>query len=92
MATSVKIDETVKSRLEELQARIKLETGRKVTQQELLDRLVTDAYDDREEFVRGFRDEYEPPTDEEIEVLLTPTISSGVETDEDDIDEVLYGE
>ena len=44
MTTSVKMDEETKSQLEELQAKIKLETGRKVTQQELLRRLVDDAY------------------------------------------------
>ena len=42
MGTSVEMDEETSSRLEELQAQIKLETGRKVSQQELLRRLVDD--------------------------------------------------
>ncbi|MDB2244987.1 hypothetical protein PM076_01035 [Halorubrum ezzemoulense] len=40
MATAVKVDEDAKSRLEELQAEIRLRTGKRVTQQELLSRLI----------------------------------------------------
>lgn len=47
MATSVEMDEDTKSRIEELQAEIRLETGRKVTQQALLDRIVSRAYESR---------------------------------------------
>ncbi len=93
MATSVKMDEHTKSRLEELQATIKLETGRKVTQQELLDRLVDRAFDSKEEFVDSFRedDEWEGLTEEEIERWLSGTTDWGVETTEEEIDEILYG-
>ena len=93
MATSVKMDEHTKSRLEELQAEIKLETGRKVTQQELLDRLVDRAFDSKEEFVDSFRegDEWEGLTEEEIERWLSGTTDWGVETTEEEIDEILYG-
>lgn len=57
MSTSVKMSESAKSRLEELQAEIRLETGRKVTQQELLDRLVENAYGSKNELIDSFRDE-----------------------------------
>ena len=40
MATAVKVDEDAKSRLEELQAEIRLRAGTRVTQQELLTRLI----------------------------------------------------
>lgn len=90
--TSVKMDEHTKSRLEELQAEIKLETGRKVTQQELLDALVERAYASREEVIDSFRDEGPDLTDEEIERWLSGTSDWGVETSEDEIDDILYGE
>lgn len=93
MATSVKMDEHTKSRLEELQALVKLRTGRKVTQQELLDRLVQRAYDSREAFVESFRPEdgWEGLSEEEVERWLSGTTDWGVETSEEDVDEVLYG-
>jgi hypothetical protein len=91
MATAVKMDEETKSKLEELQAEIKLKTGRKVTQQEVLARLVESAVESRSAFVDSFRDSPEALSDEEIERFNRGTISSGVETDEEDIDDVLYG-
>lgn len=91
MATAVKMDEEAKSLLEELQAEVKLETGKKVTQQELLSRLVEDAYESKSEFVDSFRETTVPLSDEEREAFHSGMFSSGVETDEDDIDDVLYG-
>lgn len=90
--TSVKMDEETKSRLEELQAEIKLETGRKVTQQELLDRIVSDAYGSRDDLVDSFRDEWEGLSEEEIERWLSGTSDWGFETTEAEIDDVLYGD
>jgi hypothetical protein len=92
MATSVKMDEETKSRLEELQAEIKLETGRKVTQQELLDRIVTHALATKSEVVDSFRERTVPLSDEEIETFNQGTFDSGTETDEDDIDQLVYEE
>jgi len=93
MATSVKMDEDTKSRLEELQALVKLRTGRKVSQQALLDRLVEQAYESREAFVESFRvdDDWEGLSEAEIERWLSGTTDWGVETSEADVDETLYG-
>lgn len=91
MATSVKMDERTKDRLERLQAEIKLETGRKVTQQELLKRLLDSAYESRSEFIDSFRDEWDGLTDDETDRLLSGTTESGNPIDEDEIDDVLYG-
>lgn len=90
MATSVKMDEETKSRLEELQAEVKLATGEKVTQQELLSKLVAQAWESREAFVDSFRETHVPLSEAEREAFHRGTISSGVETGEEDIDEVLY--
>jgi hypothetical protein len=90
MATAVKMDEDTKSKLEELQAEIKLRTGRKVTQQELLERLVDSAYGSRAEFVDSFRTTGSL-SPEDVDAFNRGQISSGVRTDEADIDEILYG-
>ncbi|WP_049929141.1 hypothetical protein [Halopiger goleimassiliensis] len=92
MATSIKVTDATKSRLEELQAEIRLETGTNVTQQELLERIVTDSYESKDELIDSFRDEFEPLSAEEIDQWLSETVSSGVETAEADIDDVLYDE
>lgn len=91
MATAVKMDEETKSKLEELQAEIKLKTGKKVTQQEILKGLVESAFESRSEFIDSFRDGTAVLSTEEIERFNEGMISSGVETDEEDIDEILYG-
>ena len=91
MVTAVKVDEAAKDRLEELQAEIRLETGEKVTQQALLSRIIDDAYESREEVVDSFRASTVPLTDDEKEAMREGRFSSGVETDEDDIDDILYG-
>jgi protein-disulfide isomerase-like protein with CxxC motif len=91
MATSVKMDDETKSRLEALQAAIKLETGRKVTQQELLAELVRRGDMDRDELIDAFRETDLPLSDEQRERFHAVQFSSGVETTEEDIDEILYG-
>jgi hypothetical protein len=91
MATAVKVDEDSKSRLEELQAEIRLRTGTSVTQQELLSRLIDDAHDSLDEVIDSFRSSTLPLTEEEKAQMRQGRVSSGVETDEDDIDDVLYG-
>ena len=91
MSTAVKIDEDAKSKLEELQAEIRLKTGKKVTQQELLSTLIQSAVDSRAEFVDSFRDTTTALNETELEEFNHGTIASGVETTEDDIDDILYG-
>lgn len=91
MTTAVKIDEGAKSRLEELQAEIRLRTGRNVTQQDLLSRLIDDAYESRDDVIDSFREATVPLSDAEKEAMQRGRISSGHKTDEEDIDDILYG-
>ncbi|MFW5917261.1 MAG: hypothetical protein ACOCRD_02495 [Halorubrum sp.] len=91
MTTAVKVHDDAKSRLEELQAEIRLQTGRKVTQQELLTRLIDNAYESREAVIDSFRESSVPLSNEEKAAMRRGRFNSGVETDEDDIDDVLYG-
>jgi len=91
MSTAVKMGEEAKSRLEELQAEIKLRTGEKVTQQEILEQLVDDAYESKSEFVESFRETSVPLSESEKQAMKRGRFESDVETDEEDIDEILYG-
>ena len=90
MPTAVKVEEGAKSRLEELQAEIRLRTGRKVTQQELLTRLIDDAYESRDAVIDSFRESTVPLSEDEKEAMRRGRFASGTETDEEDIDEILY--
>ena len=84
------MDEETKSQLEELQAEIKLKTGKKVTQQELLAHLVESAVEARSELIDSYRDSAIELTDEELTQFNEGQIASGVKTDEEDIDDILY--
>ncbi|WP_226007456.1 hypothetical protein [Natrinema salinisoli] len=91
MTTAVEVDERTKSRLEELQAEIRLRTGTNITEQELLTQLINNAYESHDEVIDSFRDTTVPLSEAEKEAMGRNRFSSGVETDEDDIDEILYG-
>ena len=91
MPTAVKVHDDAKSRLEELQAEIRLRTGEKVTQQDLLTRLIDEAYESRADVIESFRDSSVPLSADEKDAMRRGQFSSGVETDESDIDDILYG-
>jgi predicted transcriptional regulator len=91
MATAVKLDEDAKERLEELQAEIRLRTGQSVTQQALLTKLIDDAYASRAAVIDSFRESTVPLSTAEKDAMRQGRVASGVETDEDDIDDILYG-
>lgn len=90
MTTVVRIDDETKSQLEELRAEVEHETGETVTQRELLARLVRSAVDSRSEFVDSFRGASTSLSDAEFEAFDSGTVSSGVETEDSDVDDVLY--
>ena len=91
MATSVKMDEETKTQLERLQAEIRLKTDQRVTQQELLARLVETATESKADFIDSFRPNRVPVSEQQRDAFHDGRISSGVTTTEDDIDEILYG-
>lgn len=91
MATSVKMDDDTKSRLERLQAEIRLQTGRRVTQQEILARLVEHAIESKADLIDTFREKRVPVAESEREKFHDGMFSSAVTTTEEDIDDILYG-
>jgi len=90
MVMSVKMDDHTKSRLERLQAEVRLATGRRVTQQEILSRLVERAFDSKADLVESFR-EQRVPVDEDARERFHEGTVSGEPTAEDEIDDILYG-
>jgi hypothetical protein len=91
MPTAVQVDEDAKSRLEELQAEIRLRTGKHVPQQELLTQLIDDAYESHDAVIDMFRESTVPLSAEQKKAMRQGRFSSGVETGEEDIDDILYG-
>ncbi len=91
MATSVKVSEETKDRIEQLQAKIRSESGTKVTQEELLDRIVAEAFETQEDLIDSFCDEWEGLSEEEIEQWLSGTTASGNPVEESP-NETLYGD
>ncbi len=79
------MDEETKSRLEQLQAEIRLKTGKQVTQQEILERLVNDAAESKDEVIDSFRDSRVPVDDNAHKAFHEGTVASGPETTKDDI-------
>ncbi|WP_256289002.1 hypothetical protein [Halobellus inordinatus] len=90
MATSVKVDDETKSRLERLQAEIRLKAGNRVTQQEILARVIEDAIRSKDDLVDSFRKERVPVSESDRDAFHKAMISSGTTTSEADLDDVLY--
>jgi len=94
---SVPVDERTKAMLGKLQQRIERETGRDVTQRDVLERVVEQGFESPQAVVDSFQsdpeptdDDFEGLSDEEIERWLSGTSDWGVETSESEIDEILY--
>jgi hypothetical protein len=85
-ATTIKVDQSQKQRLDRLQARLQLIAGRRVTQSELLELLVRHAEGDPEALLRGH---WRPLTREEIEKVLRTPMDLGFQIG--DVDEGVYG-
>jgi hypothetical protein len=91
MVTSVKMNDETKSRIERLQAEIRIKTGNRGTQQEILERLVLNAIESKADLIDSFRESRVPVSEDEREAFHEGTVESGQTTNEDDIDDVLYG-
>jgi len=88
---TVRVSSHTKRVLEELRARLTLETGRRLSLQELVDAAVAVAARRRNELLRELG-LWRPLSREEAERLLDElTIDADVEDVEEDLDRVLYG-
>lgn len=91
MSTSVKISWESKRLIDTLQARLVIATGKKVSQQELLDTLVRLSAERDDELFRLIAGVRLPLPPEEVEKLMKIPTDWGVETREEEIDIHLYG-
>jgi hypothetical protein len=89
VATSIKIRDRDKRRLDRLQGEAMARRGRKVSQQELVAQLLDLGESMRE---RLFEDASRPMTAREIAAMHSLIVDTGVRTREEEIDEVIASE
>jgi hypothetical protein len=91
MSTSVKLEEGDKAKLEKLQALLTLKHGRKVTQQELLSKLIGSALEKDDETAEILFGADRPISDKDFSRTLALVENWGVKDASQRIDEYLYG-
>lgn len=92
MATSVKISREYKEKLDRLQARLYLTTGKKLSLQEVLEILVSLGSNNEDILVEMTQGETVSIGSDDIEEILNTPVDWGKETIEETIDKVLYGD
>ena len=90
MTTTIKIDDETKSRFDKLQARIFVETGKKLNKQETLELLLEHAENDEEEIVLKLSGIKFPPCTEERERILSLQTDFGFDTSKVIEDKIIY--
>jgi hypothetical protein len=90
--SSVKLSDEAKTLLDKAQAKVTLATGRKITQQELLEAMIEFSTRREEQLIEEAVEHNTPFNEEEIDQLMMEPTDWGVETSEEDIDRILYGE
>lgn len=91
MATTVKISEETNRKLDRLQARLVLRTGRKLSKQEILEQLVRAGLTDETLIARRPSRIRYPIPDKAWKRILGKVTDLGIVTREEDIDTLLYG-
>lgn len=92
MPTTVKIDPEFKKEIDKLQAKVTMKTGEKITQQELLVRIIKFVIRNEDNFFKDFIFDWKPLTDSEWEKMKASITDFGKITKESTIDTELYGE
>lgn len=92
MSTSVKLSQADKRKLERLQAMVTVKTSKKVTQQEILSKLISKATEEGDKFVRKTFESTVPMSDEAFRRILSLKSDWGIRTKWEDIDKTLYGD
>jgi hypothetical protein len=91
VSTSVKLSEADKRKLERLQAMFTIRKSKKVTQQEILSRLIGKATEEGDKFLNEEFEGTVPMSDEGYRRMLSLTSDWGVKTKWEEIDDLLYG-
>lgn len=90
MTTTIKIDEETKSRFDKIKARIFLGTGKKLTQQEILELLLEYVEEDEEALILKLSGIKFPPTEEDKKKSLSLPANFGFDTSKVDQDKIIY--
>ena len=85
MSTSIKVRAKDKKEFERLQSELSLRFGKKLTQQELLSRIIELVKNSKEDFIHV---DILPLSEEEIEKIRKLQSDWGVETIEEEIDDI----
>lgn len=89
----MRIDAAVKAELDRLQGQVQAETGRRLSQSELLRRLLRFARARESDFLRDEEEGWRPPTTAELARLRQRTLAwGGAAADASHVDDVLYGD
>jgi hypothetical protein len=91
-STSVKLSEGDKKKLERLQALVTIKTSKKVTQQEILSKLISNATAEGDKFVVKTFESTVPMSDDAFQKILSLTSDWKVKTRWEDIDKTVYGD
>ncbi len=92
MTSTIKIDDQTKSRFDKLKAKILLETGKKFSQQELLDLLLIQAEKTEEEFFAGISSINHRLSKEQREKILALQFDLEYDTSKEEEDKIIYEE
>jgi hypothetical protein len=89
--TSVKLREDDKKKLEKLRALATLKTAKKITQEDLLSKLITGALAEGDKFVDRVFEDTVPIPDEKFKKISALSKDWNVKTSWEEIDEAVYG-
>lgn len=93
MVTTVKLSDNAKQKLDILQAEIFLSSSKNISKQQLLEVIIDLSTEEKEKLLAQLVTEIQYPlSDQEIQSIMKTTKDWGVETKEEDLDKILYGE
>lgn len=91
MSTTVRVEDEVKADLDRFQGLVQSETGERLSQSQLLARLLRFAERRPWDFFKDPAPAWKPPTKEQLDRFFDSLEDWGVDTDSSRIDEELYG-
>jgi hypothetical protein len=90
MTSTIKVDDQLKRRFDQQQAKILLETGKKVSQQELMEHLLNQVESNEEDFLKDIQKIQLPFPTHNRKRMLGLQFDLGVDTSKEDEDKVIY--
>ena len=91
MSSTIKVDKKLKAEIDKLQAKFTIKTGEKITQQELLRKIIEFVSLHEVEFQKDYIAEWTPPSEMEWLEIKAVSRDFGFKTSEKTIDKELYG-